>query len=759
MSRFEWSESYRSVLRCRQVITLDCRAVTLLKPAGLAVLLLVQGAVADEARSSEDALLEEVLIVGQESQAKEKSGSAHVVSTEILAESNNADVNRILREVPGVYVREEDGYGLRPNIGIRGSGAERSSKISLMEDGVLMAPAPYADPAAYYFPTAGRMSAIEVLKGPEILRYGPFTVGGALNMVSTPIPDTAGGRLLTEAGEYGEKRMVANYGQRTEQVGWLLETVQYGADGFQDIDRSHQDSGFSIQDYVSKLRFNTAADARYYQQLDLKLQYSEETSNMSYIGLTDNDFSDDPNRRYGLSEQDEMNNRHTGGSARYRFELNDQLAFNTLLYQNKFKRDWYKVDKMGGKSLSSVIDTINNRGSGFELLQSQLNGTADVNNVDIKHNNREYNAYGGQLSLDGRFATGALQHKLEFGVRQHEDEIDRFQPVERYNQINGNLVFASEILPTGSNNRKSEANATSIWLADQITYKNFTLLPILRSEDVHTQDKQWADTLRGVMPKKKENDIGGATQAGLGMTWQFTENWQLLAGIHDGFAPPGADSVQGTEPEESVNTEMGVRFQQDAFNAEAIYFRSDYENTVRNCSLANPCTGGIDSGTESLGESEINGLEFGIGYEFSNFNNMVLPVRLSYTYTDAEITKDSDNGNFLEGDNLPDMPENMLMSSVGVVHGSGWDSYLYLSYVDEMCVDNGCERAGGDDRFLKTDSMVLVDWTVGYHLADGVRIYSKVNNLFDEQDIASRKPDGARPNMPRAMYMGLDWKF
>ena len=140
-------------------------------------------------------LFDKLTVTGGPDRALEIPGSATYLSKETLEQQTYTDIHRILRQVPGVNIQEEDGYGLRPNIGMRGTGVERSDKITLLEDGILIAPAPYAAPAAYYFPTVGRMEGIEVRKGSTAIRQGPYTTGGALNLLSTTIPSEFGGRV------------------------------------------------------------------------------------------------------------------------------------------------------------------------------------------------------------------------------------------------------------------------------------------------------------------------------------------------------------------------------------------------------------------------------------------------------------------------------------------------------------------------------------------------------------------------------------
>ena len=179
---------------------------------GVGALALLAGAVSAgdaHAQASGDeaefANLERVIIVTAPRQIADVGGSVQYLDEEALETFSYSDVNRILRQTPGVYLQEEEGFGLRPNIGIRGSGNDRNSRITVMEDGVLIAPAPYAAPAAYYFPRMARISGVELSKGPAAIMYGPLTTGGALNLFSTPIPDgeDANARVDLLGGDFG----------------------------------------------------------------------------------------------------------------------------------------------------------------------------------------------------------------------------------------------------------------------------------------------------------------------------------------------------------------------------------------------------------------------------------------------------------------------------------------------------------------------------------------------------------------------------
>ncbi|MEH6588792.1 MAG: TonB-dependent receptor [Halioglobus sp.] len=682
--------------------------------------------------------LEEVTIVGSIENARQLAGSGSVIDIEQIKIENATDINQLLKTVPGIYIQEEDGFGLRPNIGIRGATSERSSKVTLMEDGVMIAPAPYSNPSAYYFPSTARMSSLEVIKGAPILRYGPQTTGGVVNMVSTPIPQDNSGAINFAFGENGQTDLLANYGGHAGQFAYSVETLQRRNDGFKDIDRSSRDSGFDIQDYVIKLGWEGER-----QSLLFKGQYSEETSNETYLGLTDVDFDDDANRRYGLSSIDEMNNDHQGYNLTYRLALTDTVAMTAIAYRNEFSRDWFKLS--GGGSFVSDAN------AGDDYAQGVLDGTEDVTGLKYKHNNRDYVSEGVDLNFD--LDLGA--HSLALGGRVHHDEMDRFQPSDYYDQVDGELIYVNSSDPSGSDNRLEKADALSFWAIDSWQLNDALNVNLaLRYEDVESQRKQYADPAREQLDYKRSNS-GEEWLPGVSFTYNLSDNWQALAGVHKGFSPLGGGASENEDPETSVNWEAGVRYRGSWF-VEAIGFYSDFDNKTENCSNASPCSDGSTSGTYITGEAVISGLELQAGTSYE-LGSLIMPLDIMYTYTDAEISKTNASEGFAKGDQLASVPENVFSVRLGLQANNGWDNYAVAKYIDEMCMDVGCNNGG--TKFDRSEDLFVIDYISRYALNDSALVFLKVENLLDEQAIVSRQPDGARPNKPRTASVGVEWVF
>ncbi|MGM0564421.1 MAG: TonB-dependent receptor family protein, partial [Pseudomonadota bacterium] len=575
--------------------------------------------------------------------------------------------------------------------------------------------------------------------GAPLLRYGPQTTGGVINMVSTPIPDERGGRIETQMDENGSTDLHAHYGDRNGDWSWLVETVRRHGGGFKDIDRSNRDTGFDIEDYVGKLRWDGER-----QSWQLKVQRSDETSNASYLGLSDADFDRDPNRRYGLSEIDQMVNQHSGVQLTQEFDWSERVSTTTTLYRNDYERNWFKLS--GGGSL---VDQANN---GDANAQGILDGDIDTTGLEYKNNNRAYVSQGLQTNvrIDGD------QHTFNVGARVHEDEMDRFQPVDVYDQVNGSLVYQNTTQPTGGNNRFETGEALSLWVTDEWRVNQpLTVHLALRYEDVETARTQYADTDRNTVDSERGNQ-SDELLPGASFTYDLSDRWQALAGYHKGFSPLGGGASENEDPETSDNTELGVRYFGDQFLVEAIGFYSDFSNKVENCSVGSPCSNGDTSGSFTTGEAEVSGLELVYSSQFER-GEFLIPVDLSYTWTEAEISKDNATSGLKKGDRLQDIPENLFSLRLGLEHSGGWDNYAVVKYLDESCSAAGCNNTASE--LDETENLTVVDWISRYALSSDTNVSLRVANLLDEQSIVSRSPDGARPNKPQTISVGLSHQF
>ncbi|HUF71283.1 MAG TPA: TonB-dependent receptor [Gammaproteobacteria bacterium] len=699
---------------------------------------------------------ERLTVIGRRP-AELAGGSASYLTTAELARFEHTDVHRVLRQVPGLYIVEEDGHGLRPNIGIRGSGTDRNSRITVMEDGVLIAPAPYAAPAAYYFPTMQRMSAVEVRKGSSSVRSGPRTTGGAVNLISAPIPDDSfTGRASLDAGEDQTLLGHVTIGGTSGRWGYLVDALRQETEGFKRIDGGG-DSGYALDDVLAKLRYTTPSGARFYQELELKLGVTDQDGDETYMGLTREDFERDPYRRYAASRLDNIQTDHDQAELRHYVSFNDRLDLTTALYNNEFARNWYKVDRLATASMSAVLEDP----ATFATEYAWLTGaTSPDDAIVIRNNNRAYQSRGVQTILGLRLAgTGNVEHDLEFGIRYHEDEEDRLQDDDRYRMDGGQLVLTTDGAPGTQDNRVGMAEAVSIYVHDEIGFGRFIVTPGVRYEGIDLEQRRWAGSNPGRVagPTSLVRSEVDELIAGVGASYRMAERWTLLGGIHQGFNPPGPGG--NAESEESLNYEMGARYVHQSAGAELIAFYNDYDNLVGTCTASTG--GGCNVGDQfSGGKVRMHGLELSGRYEFDLRRGLRLPVQLTYTYTSAEFGTSFSSGfdewgDVQAGDELPYLPEQQAQLLAGLA-AERWGVNLAASYTDSMRVEAGQAATPPNGA---TDSHWVVDLAGNWTFTDKLGFFARVENVLDEVYVVAWRPAGARPGRPRTGLVGVRMAF
>ncbi len=694
--------------------------------------------------------IESVSIIGTKADARKITGSGTVISNEDLQKTIDTDIHKILSAVPGVFFRTEDGYGLRPNISIRGTSLDRSSKITIMEDGVLVAPAPYTSASAYYFPTTGRIHAVEVLKGPSAITQGPSTIGGALNLISTPIPTEGKGKFVQELGDNGMMRTHAVLGGDNGTFGAMVEVHEHSTDGFDSIANVGGDTGFDKSDLLAKFRYTSGNHEVVLKMLDL-----DESSDQTYVGLSQSSFNKNPRMRYGMTQYDQMNNDGEQQSITYKGSFNNVNVIATS-WSNDYHRDWFKVDKANnGKAfgisngINNVIDKANN---GNADAQGILDGTRAVE-VKLKHNNRFYGNEGIQFQL----STDIGNHSVTFGYRDMEDYESRLQNYECFDQsADGKNSALSPCSTgwTGSNNRLRETDATSYFVQDTITMDKLTLTLGYRSEDYDKIENRWSDgkPTRTIKDAKYDNEksSGDYSTSGFGATYDVSENLKLVAGFHQGMSP-----VFNGEAEEADNMELGFRYNKETTALEVIYFASDYANLVADCK--NSSGGDCDDGdTFSGGEVDVSGLEVDASWVVQT-NTVNYPIAITYTSTDATFNNSFESDYFgvvASGDDLPYIPSSVLAISAGFITDTGWSGYMRMADHGSSCSTAACGT------YENIEAYSYIDLSLRKRINENLDVYGVLENATDNEDIAARAPkNGARSQKPQTFKVGFSYKF
>ncbi len=665
-------------------------------------------------------------------------GAVDVLDEETLQTSRVFTATEALRKVTGINARDEEGFGLRPNIGIRGLNPTRSTKVLLLEDGLPLTFAPYGDNASYYHPPIDRFQSVEVLKGSGQILYGPVTVGGVINYITPPPPPRWSGSVTLVGGNRSYFNGHANFGGRIGNTGLLFNFLRKQGEGARENTRS------GLNDF----NFKSVSTFGERQALTFRFNHFGERSNVTYSGLREDEYRANP--RGNIFRNDFFDGDRFGASATHVFVFNSASILTTNIYGSRFSRDWWRQSSNSNQRPNDSSDP-------------NCGGVANLNTTCGNEGRlRNYINFGiePRLHLTSRFfGTGG---ETDLGARAHFETQNR-------QQQNGDFPTARSGRLVEDNERRNKAY--SAFIQHRFLFNRFIVTPGLRVEHIRYERTNRLTSTNNIFSTGKTH----LTQLipGLGVSYTPAPNTTLFAGAHRGFAPPRTEDIisasGGTvdlDTELSWNYEIGARTAPfRGLRFEATLFRMDYENQIVPASLA----GGAGSLLTNGGETLHQGAEFTGRVDSSallrsphNFS-----FRLAYTFlpvakfTGTRFSNITDfRATSVSGNRLPYAPEHLLNLNFGYSHSSGFNTVIEGVYIGKQFADDLNTVAPSPDgqHGLVPDHLIW-NATLNYTVERlNMTFFFTAKNLFDKLYITDRSR-GILPGTPRLAQAGVKFNF
>jgi len=677
-------------------------------------------------------------------------GAATAVGPLALAQLLPRSANDVLRTVPGVHVQEEEGAGLRANIGIRGLDPDRSRTVLVLEDGMPVALAPYGEPELYYSPPIDRMARVEVIKGSGSILFGPQTVGGVVNYVTADPRAGVHGRVRVDGGSAGSRLTNAQFGMARDSMGVIVTAFDRRASDLNGL-------SYAIRDLTTKAGVRTRTG-----EWSAKVSVYDEGSNATYLGLTDSLYRARPNAH--PSPGDRLAIQRQAGSLSHEIGIGGDASVRTTAYAYHTSRDWTRRDYTYGPT-------------GGTIVPATSTGSRD----------RSFDVGGIESRVRALWQVGGVASDLDLGVRLHAERAR-----DRY--VTGTVIGGA----TGVRDDEwRDGRAAAAWLLDRIqVHPEVQLSPGIRVERftyarriertrVRRSDGTGSSRAPEDVDLRSSDDVTEVIP-GFGATWSPTSLTTVFAGAHRGFAPPRTkDALIYADPtlapgdqvpdpvslqldaERSWNFELGARLAPRAFvDLEVTAFLLDFTNQIIEPSLS---AGSAATATlANQGATRHQGFEVGGRFDVGGWMGagFVLELAGNYTFVDAAFSADrflrqgADTVN-VRGNALPYAPRHR--AQLGVTYaGAAWRASLSGSFVGAQFTDNFETVAGSPNgRVGRLAAYRIYDAALRYELPwlDGVELVGSVKNLAGRRDIVSRRPEGIKVGAPRLVSAGLSWEF
>ena len=697
----------------------------------------------------------QVVVIGKrDGMINKVPGSGTILNRNEIKLFSPISLNEVLRKVSGLNVVDEEGAGLRVNIGIRGLDPDRSRSILMLEDGVPIALGPYGEPEMYFTPSIDKMAGIEVLKGSGQILHGPQTIGGIVNFFTADPPSRQTSHIKIMGAGNGYFSGFGTYGNTIGKTGFIISYLHKRADAL-------GPTRFNLNDLSAKIKISLNSKST----LGIKLGYYDEESNSTYLGLTQTMFDKGGEDFVQMSASDNLPIKRYSASATHQFQISPDISLKTTAFGYTTSRNWQRQDFSFSSSASNQTGVIWGNQNVSNGAVYMLNSTGN--------RNRQFEVAGLEPRLSIKHRLLNFENELETGVRILYERADE-QFIIGNNASSATGTMRDKEIRTGT--------AFSAYLQNRFNItRKFSVSGGVRMEnfDYERQILRGRYRINNVNNVIRDTSIIASDNTfaiipGGGLTYTASDNINLFAGVHKGFAPPrikDAITSMGVpynlDAELSTNYELGTRLHFGDFaNAELTGFIMDFQNQIIpvSNSSGNLNATGVVNGGQTLHKGieaafKINlGAISGSRHSFTVESNITLQ---SSEYNNDRFISVKGQAVNVKNNQLPYSAKLMLWNALGMDLQNGFGFRVSGNYIGAQFTDElNTESASANGRTGKLDSRFVVDGNAFYKIPKTKAVFNvAVKNLTNQRYITTRRPEGIRVSLPRMLTAGFEVNF
>ncbi|MFN1649829.1 TonB-dependent receptor family protein [Vibrio rotiferianus] len=645
---------------------------------------------------------------------KEYPGARTVLTSKQIEKTAAHSIDAALQSVPGIKVQDETGTGVLPNISVRGLKASRSGHAQFLMDGVPLTLAPYGHTGQSIFPaTLSMLDRIDIVRGGAAVQYGPNNVGGVINLVTKPIPNTwqteISNRLTVfEAGDTPLNDFYLRTG------GWLTDTFAIQLEGnFLKGESFRDHSDTDVKNFQAKAQW-LLSDT---QELQAFIQRYDADTQMPGA-LSPEDYKKD--RTQSKRPYDEYQGKSTRWSVKYLHDLNiaDSAELEVLTFGHNSERFFqWGFNSAGGHWADPSLPS-----------------------TDIRTSPREFRVYGVEPKLAMYFEGKSVTQNWIVGARYVNEDID-------YKLTQTPIEGGETKVPRDWH---LETDAFAGYISNEIGLFNDALkvTPGVRYESV---DMTFDDLGKSQSADNKVTEW----LPGLTVAYHLTDQWVGYANAQKSLRAPQIAYIRGLGEEGSElawNYELGARYNQETTSFNAALYRIDFKDQLQWQSATQTF--------DNIGKTLHQGIELSGRYVPKALQ--ALSLGASYNYLDATLEENGPN----KGNQLAYTSKHQLSWDATYTF-TGIDTTLSGYYFSDAYADN----ANTSDEDVtgakgKVPAYMVWNFNLGTDLYKDdkgkLRMNVAVNNLFDEDYYfrgIDTSPVGRYPAPGRSYTLDLNYQF